>query len=278
MKLIFSHGNSFPGGTYRLLLEAWRAAGYEASAIERYGHDPRFPVSNNWPRLREELIHRIESQGGTPAAPVVLVGHSMGGLISLMVASRRPDLVRALVMLDSPMVVGWRAHSLHMLKRSGLLPRVSPGKVSQTRRHEWPSREAALVHFQAKPAFARWDARVLADYVQSGTEACDPAAPQGPVRLAFRREIETRIYNTLPHHLGMVLRRHPLRCPVAFLAGKQSLEMRQTGPHHAKALAPHHFLWVTGSHLFPMEHPEPTAQQVLEVLRQMGLEDPTPAR
>jgi len=32
--------------------------------------------------------------------PVVLVGNSMGGLISMMVASRRPDLVRTLVLVD----------------------------------------------------------------------------------------------------------------------------------------------------------------------------------
>ena len=271
MKLVFSHGNSFPGGTYQLLIDAWREAGFDACAIEKYGHDPRFPVTGNWPRLREELIHHLDALNARTPGPTVLVGHSMGGLISLMVASRRPDLVRALVLMDSPMLVGWRAHSLLMLKRTGLMPRISPGKVSQTRRYEWPDRAAALAHFQSKPAFARWDPRVLAAYVNCGTEPVRESEPEGPVTLSFKREIETRVYNTMPHHLGPTLRRHPVRCPIGFIAGQQSIEMRQTGAHNAKALAPQHFQWVQGTHLFPMEHPEMAAQAVLTLLSEMGV-------
>jgi pimeloyl-ACP methyl ester carboxylesterase len=37
---------------------------------------------------------------GTLRAPVILVGNSMGGLISMMVAARRPHLVQALVLVD----------------------------------------------------------------------------------------------------------------------------------------------------------------------------------
>ena len=37
-------------------------------------------------------------------APVVLVGHSMGGLIAMMVASRRPELVDRLVLFACPPV------------------------------------------------------------------------------------------------------------------------------------------------------------------------------
>jgi hypothetical protein len=66
------------------------------------------------------------------------------------------------------------------------------------------------------------------------------------VRLAFRREVETRIYNTLPHHLGALLHRHPPRCPVAFIGGTQSAD--------------------EGSHLFPMERPDETAAVVLGLL------------
>ena len=45
--IVFSHANGFPAGTYRTLFEAWRAAGYAVHAVEKYGHDPRWPVTNN---------------------------------------------------------------------------------------------------------------------------------------------------------------------------------------------------------------------------------------
>lgn len=256
LPIVFSHANGFPAGTYRVLFEAWRAAGHAVYAVEKFGHDPAYPVSGNWPRLRDQLIHFIEREVGAPA---VLVGHSLGGLLSLLAACRRPDLAAGLVMIDSPVITGWRAHSLQVAKATGLIRRVSPGRVSRTRRHEWPSREAVQQHFAAKAVFARWDARVLADYVQSGFEERG-----GKTHLAFDRAIETRIYDTLPHQLGALLRRHPPKCPVAFLAGTQSAEMRQAGIAASKALAHGRFALIEGGHLFPMERPDETAVAVLQ--------------
>lgn len=257
--IVFAHANGFGAGTYRVLFEAWRAAGYTVHALQHLGHDPRFPVASNWRALRDELIAFTEQAAG--GQPVHLVGHSLGGLLSLMVACRRPDLAAGLVMLDSPVISGWRAHTLRVIKHSRLIQRVGPGKISQRRRHEWPNREAVHQHFAAKAVFARWDPRVLADYVASGFEEHAHG-----VRLGFRREVETRIYNTLPDHLGPLLRKHPPRCPVGFIAGLQSAEMRQGGVEGARRLAGERFLWVEGSHLYPMEHPDRTATQVLALL------------
>ena len=53
--IVFSHGNSFPSGTYNVLFGHLRQRGFDISAVERFGHDPRFPVTNNWPHLVEQL-------------------------------------------------------------------------------------------------------------------------------------------------------------------------------------------------------------------------------
>ena len=259
--LVFSHANGFPAGTYEQLFKAWRAAGWRVKAVEQFGHDPAYPVTSNWPRLRDQLIDFIEAQAGGPAW---LVGHSLGGLLSLLAACRRPELVQGLVLLDSPVFTGWRAHSVRMLKLSGLIPRLSPGKVSRTRRHEWPSRQAALEHFRAKAVFARWEPQVLADYISAGTRRAG-----GKTVLAFDRAVETHIYNTLPHHLGALMRRHPPRCPVGFIAGTRSNEVRQGGLASSRALAGDRFRWIEGTHLYPMEKPAETAALVLELLQQM---------
>jgi pimeloyl-ACP methyl ester carboxylesterase len=256
--IVFSHANGFPASTYGVLFEVWRAAGYAVKAVEKFGHDPAYPVTGNWPKLRDQLIHFIEHEVGGPA---VLVGHSLGGLLSLLVACKRPDLASALVMLDSPVITGWRAHSLQVAKATGLVKRVSPGRVSRTRRHEWPSRDAVREHFAAKAMFARWDPRVLEDYVQGGFEERD-----GKTVLAFHRDIETRIYNTLPHHLGTLLHRHPPACPVSFIAGTQSAEMRQGGLAATRALVHDRLYWIEGTHLYPMQRPQETAEQVLKAV------------
>lgn len=273
--LVFSHANGFPAGCYRVLFEAWRAAGWQVHALPRIGHNPAYPVTSNWPHLRDELLAFIEQQVQPrmpQPGPVMLVGHSLGGLVSLLAACRKPALVRGLVMLDSPVVDGWRAHSLQVVKATGLIKRVSPGKVSHQRRHEWPSRAEVHSHFAGKSKFARWDPRVLADYVASGFDEHE----DGQLRLGFKREIETRIYNTLPHHLPQLLRRQAPRCPVAFIAGTQSEELRQAGAAGSKALAREHFRWFEGSHLYPFERPDDTAALVLELLAELQQHTPPP--
>ena len=261
--IVFSHANGFPAGTYRVLFEAWRAAGYTVAAVERFGHDPAYPVSNNWPRLREQLLQLVQAQAQDQ--PVFLVGHSMGGYLCLMAACKRPALVQGVVLIDSPVVAGWRAHSVHALKLGGLLQRLPPGRISARRRWQWPSAEAAWQHFAAKAAFARWQPEVLRDYIRAGTEA-DPTSTTGGVRLAFHRDVETSVYNTLPHNLETMLRKHPPHAPVHYLGGTRSTEVRQAGMAATRALVHGRITWVEGSHLFPMEKPAETAAAVLQCL------------
>jgi len=257
--LVFSHANGFPAGTYRLLFEAWRDAGYQVAAIDRYGHHPDYPVTSNWPKLRDQIAAFIDAQAG----PVHLVGHSLGGYLSLLGAARRPKVVQRVVLLDSPVVAGWRAHSLHALKVGRLIHRVSPGRISQRRRWQWPSAEAAWQHFAGKVNFARWQPDVLRDYIAAGTE---PDPDTGGVRLSFRREVETAIYNGLPHDVASVLRRHPLKMPVAYVAGTRSAEGRQVGLAATRALVHERITWIEGTHLFPMERPAEAAAAVLKWL------------
>jgi hypothetical protein len=53
--IVFSHGNSFPACTYRVMLDAVRARGFRVEAIDKFGHDPRYPVTDNWPHLVQQL-------------------------------------------------------------------------------------------------------------------------------------------------------------------------------------------------------------------------------
>lgn len=258
--LVFSHANGFPAGTYRQLFEPWQRAGWRVLALPRFGHDPQYPVTSNWPHLRQQLADFIQREA--PGQKVHLVGHSLGGYLSLLVACRRPELAASLVLLDSPVLAGWRAHSVQVMKLTRLIRRVSPGRISRQRRHHWASLDEARSHYAAKSLFARWAPGVLDDYLAAGLEP----APEGGVRLAFRREVETRLYDTLPHHLGPLLHRHPPQCPVAFVGGTRSNEVRQVGLAATRAVTRGRIEWIEGTHLYPMEQPAATAQKVLDLL------------
>ncbi len=80
--------------------------------------------------------------------------------------------------------------------------------------------------------------------------------------LGFDRAVETAIYNTLPHNLGRLLSTHPLRCPVAFIGGRDSEEMRQVGMAMTQRVTQGRTMMLDGSHLFPMEQPLATAAAI----------------
>jgi pimeloyl-ACP methyl ester carboxylesterase len=275
--VVFSHGNSFPGATYNTVFRSLRARGFHVKAIDRFGHDPRYPVTSNWPHLVRQLAEFAGHEIGQHDGPAYLVGHSLGGFLSLMCAATHPVLggkpVSGVVLLDSPLLGGWRAKALELVKRTQLIGALSPGQVSRQRRHAWPNAEAAWEHFAHKKAFARWDPQALRDYIAHGTH--DEATPGGTRRvLSFDRDIETRIYNTLPHNLDRLLRRHPLRCPVAFVGGTHSAEMKQVGMHMTLRVVgrqhPERLQMIEGSHLFPMEKPQETAAAIERALRSFG--------
>jgi pimeloyl-ACP methyl ester carboxylesterase len=262
--IIFTHANSFPATTYRVLLESLRARGYTVEAIDKLGHDPRYPVTNNWPHLVQQLADFATEAVARHGKPALLVGHSLGGFLSLMVAARHPQLAQGVLLLDSPIVGGWRATTLGAFKRARMVEMVSPGKVSRNRRQHWADAAAALAHFQAKKAFARWAPQVLQDYIAYGTHDTD-----GQRVLGFDRAVETAIYNHFPDNLERLLRRRPLKCPAAFIGGTQSAEMRQIGMALTTHITQGRTMMLDGSHLFPMEKPLATAAAIEAALRNM---------
>jgi len=258
-KIHFSHANSYPSGTYRQFFE-FLSRDFEIQALDMHAHNPAYPVRDGWHTLVQELIDDLLKRY---TQPVILVGHSLGGILSLMAAAARPDLVRCVVMLDSPVVAGWRAFAWRVFKRFSFADRFSPARFSVKRRNVWSSKDEAMRHFASKEIFAAWAPGVLDDYLNAGLIP----HPEG-VQLRFSRETETAVYRSLPHHIGnLVEGEFPV--PVGYIAGHRSEENRQAGLDATRALVGRHFRTMFGGHLFPMESPQLTAQLVSDLIFQM---------
>ena len=272
--IIFSHGNSFPASTYGVMVRSLEARGYQVRSVEKFGHDPAYPVSSNWPHLVQQLADFTAAQVQETGQSAFLVGHSLGGLLSILCAARNPlpggKPVRGVLLLDSPVIGGWRAAGLKLAKRSGLVSSVSPGAISRKRKNQWLGKDEALAHFSSKKTFAAWDQEVLRDYIEHGThDATDTIEARR--HLSFDRDVETAIYNTLPHNLEQVLKQHPLQCPVAFIGGLQSTEMRQVGMALTKKITRGRITMLDGSHLFLLEKPLAAAAAIEAALLNMAV-------
>lgn len=80
------------------------------SVLRRSGFDTRpWGLGINTgdvPALTEKLRERVEREAEAAAQPLTLVGWSLGGVLAREVARDRPDLIRSIVTLGSPVVGG----------------------------------------------------------------------------------------------------------------------------------------------------------------------------
>lgn len=81
--------------TARWLTERYRVVAVDARG---HGHSERIPREVSRAAHVDDAVFVIERLG---LGPVVLVGQSLGGHAALLVAAKRPDLVRGLVVADA---------------------------------------------------------------------------------------------------------------------------------------------------------------------------------
>ena len=216
--LHFSHANGFPAACYRKFL-GYLEPDFRISSINCIGHDPDYPVTEGWPHLVAQLIDHLSTHC---RAPVVGVGHSLGGYLAFMAAVQRPELFKYIILLDAPIIGYFQGTAFGMLKRLALADRITPAHATRERRRDWPSVEDMVAHFHRRKIFRHFDADCLHDYAALGT-----SAESGRVRLLFDPEIEYQIYRSVPH--DMVYYCNRLRLPAGFIGGRHSNELRRGG-------------------------------------------------
>jgi len=140
------------------------------------------------------------------------------------------------------------------------MEKFSPARITRFRRSRWKTRDEALEHFRRKEKFAKFDEEVLKDYVTHGT-----IENENGVQLFFKPQIEADIYRTLPHNFAKF--RHKLKVPAFYIGGTHSREARLARLGFMKKHFPIKFQFIEGSHLFPLENPEYTAQIIKEILK-----------
>ncbi|UTW07768.1 alpha/beta fold hydrolase [Pseudomonas benzenivorans] len=246
--VFFAHANGFPSATYGKLFAAL-APDYDVQHLEQHGHDPRFPVNDNWGNLVDELIHHLEAS----AAPVWGVGHSLGGVLHYHAALQRPDLYRGLVMLDSPLLTLADQLVIRAAKRFGFIDRITPAGRTLGRREAFADFDEARHYFAAKPLFRRFDPECLDAYVRHGLHSSGTQ-----LRLRFDPATEISIYRSVPHTSPG--QPQQLQVPLAMVRGRHS---RVVLPHHTRLVRrvpKGEHLTLPGGHMFPLERPQETAE------------------
>ncbi len=264
---LFLHANGFPTGVYRRFLSALGES-VNLHTLPIIQTPRQLEPAKRWPRMTDAVIHearRIARQHG----PVCLIGHSMGGYLALLAGARLANDMAGAVLIDSPLVTGWRSPLFILLKSLGLTKVGGPARIAARRRDHWPSSDHARAHLADKPFIRRWAPEVLNDFITHGLtpESATPA-PTTPVTLAIARHVERDIYAHLParESLAAFRRLRQAGKPVFAVAGRFSRETDLAGRESNRRMFGDRWIELPAGHLVPMEQPEACARAVIDCL------------
>lgn len=247
LDVIFSIGNGFDALSYREGL-APLADRMRILAVDQRGHGlTRLPVHpegrTSWWDLAPDLIALVDAL--SLDQPVILAGHSMGSVISLMATETLGERVKAVVAFDPVLADGPRAPEDFPPDLQGLI------RGALRRRQAYPSREDVLASYRGRGAFAKWTEQALVDYVTDGfREVADG------VQLACPVEWEAANYAAQGHD-GRALLLAARRPVLVLKAGIDSACLVDADDPAVKANANLTIEVVEGAtHCLPMERPD----------------------
>lgn len=253
--LHFAHGNGFPSPCYRQLFLAFEPY-YSIKSIEKIGHNAKYPVTENWHLLVDEVKDSICQQS---EGPVIAVGHSLGGVLSAQVALENPRLIRALVVIDAPMIGLVKSLMVRLAKGLGIIDRVTPAHRTRGRRRHWQTREQVLAYLSEKPLFQNFQRECLEDYVDYGLHKTADG-----YELAFERHIEYQIYRTIPHTMYSQIQ--TLDMPSLLIYGNKSNVVSRSDARYMERNYGFETLAIPGGHMLPMQVPDALAGAMREWL------------
>lgn len=145
--VIVIHGHAEHLGRYQLLVTELVAHHYAVYGLDHHGHGRSSGVRGLALRFDayiddvDTLVERARSE--YPELPVVVFGHSMGGLIAVRYALRRNDDLAALVVSGSALVIDENTRALD-LKIGKVLAKVVPAAGIPTSGEDKLSRDPSI--------------------------------------------------------------------------------------------------------------------------------------
>lgn len=188
--VLLSHATGFHGHCMERIGSFLRDEHHVAAFDHRgYGDaDPVDPVHLQWRDYGGDALvaarHLSALHGG---APVVGIGHSMGGASLIMAAHAEPSLFRALFVFE-PIVFPPVIDD----SKGGERPESPLPALTRKRKSRFEGIDDALANFSSKPPMATFDPEVREAYVRHGFK---PAA-DGGIELKCTPEHEARTYET----------------------------------------------------------------------------------
>jgi pimeloyl-ACP methyl ester carboxylesterase len=187
--------------------------------------------------------------------PIIAIGHSRGAVVSLLLALRKPELIRALILIDPTILPFSTMWLVYLAKKTGLNRYIPIAARAAKRTGTWPDRNTIFTAYQNKGMFKTWQEGFLEAYLEDGIQEKE----DGQVRLSCDPAWEAQCFSVYPHDLWRYI---PLvQQPVLVLYGQTSDTFLPSAVRRFQSKLPHAQIscFQNTSHFVPMEKPAETA-------------------
>lgn len=261
--------NGFPPQTYRPLLAPFTDRYRVVSLPPRpLWLDPPSPeTAPTWRTLADDLLAGFDAYA---LDALIAVGHSFGGVASVLAAIQQPQRFRALVLLDPTMLPPDVLRQVDAARTAGQDHRMPLVESALRRRAHFADRDEAFAYWRDKPLFADWSDDVLWLYVDSLTR---PADDGDGLTLTWSPEWEAHYYRTLYSDIWRDLPALPASLPVLAVRGTTTNAFVEASAVAFQAALPHATMVEIGGHghLFPQSAPQQTAAVIARWLDEHDL-------
>ena len=243
--VVLLHGTGLVGMLWAPIASRLAAGTSATVAFDLRGHGQSAkPASGyQWENLARDVELAIAELKLTR---LCLVGHSLGGSLTLIIAARRPDLIERCVLID-PVV-----RKPEMAAHDPIEPGVPTAELALVRRATWPDATAARAFLAAKPPYNTWNAETMDLFVRHGLVT----KPDGTVTLACPPRIEAKIYEQRPT-FNPWLYLPEIRCRSLFIYGTDPRPDVLAAPTRVVGMVANaQMVRLRGGHFLPFEHPD----------------------
>ena len=260
--------NGFPPETYLPMLHSlspYRAVSLPPRAL--WGDERPPDGFRAWDADADDLLAGLE---GNDLHDIVAVGHSLGGIVSMLALLKSPERFKALIMLDPVILPQPVLDMLGSAQDSGAVEELPLVAGALRRRAFFESREDAFRRFRDKPVFADWQEETLRLYVDHGLR---PRADDSGFELRWSTAWEAHYFSTVHRDIWRDLPKVSGLAPTLIVRASFSHTFPMESAVRAKALLPEvDFHEMEGQgHLFPQAAPLETERVIAQWLRSRHL-------
>lgn len=218
----------------------------------------------NWQKMANTIADAIYKQANVKEdGPLVGIGHSMGGVLTLLAAAKYPDLFSKIILLDPVLFQTEIIVAQQLMRATGAWRHRALVRSVTNRTARWPGIEAMKLDIASKGFYKAWHPQVIDDYCQYSANL--NKHEKNTVTLSCEPSWEASIFGSYPKGLWQAV--HNIAIPVEVLvANKSYFFIPQAVKRAAKVNK--NIQWQTfgDHHCFPMEQPVETAKAITNLI------------